>query len=137
MEPEEPKEPEDRYHELLVDDILNLIMNHLIQDAPIEALMLACTCKQERERYGLLCENKLIYRELVLQFTDEQGYWAKGGNWVLPGEKGFEYWRERSNQRITKISRNEFIRPMQLAKKSRQRREKNLDKQRWRKHDYD
>jgi hypothetical protein len=120
----------------LVPDVCDLIMTRLLNEDVIAACLLACTCKQERERYSRLADEKLTFREIYLEAcSGEEGYYFKG-QWVLRGEEGFDYAKKEDIKNFRKMSRAETL-PWNRRGKKYERRDQKFTKQQWKRGNYD
>ncbi len=145
----------------LVNDVCNLIMLAADALSPECALMLACTCNTERQRYSRLFANELAdgynyykpditkcdaekrryftYRRIyVHQCLGEEWYDASHGQpgVVFRGERGFDKAQRYNDKRFYKMKRKSWDRPLFRAKRALARKERQLREHAWRKGDY-
>lgn len=135
------KEDVDYFHALPTElcDII-MLMAHNELDERYWAMFLAMTCKRERARYTRLipADEKVIYRTLVVDLAYEEGT-VRGprGKEVLPGERGYDYFKKRETLEWNQFGRAEWDKPQLRAKDARKKKDRRRLNAQHKKRNYD
>lgn len=95
----------------LPDELRDLVMLALDVAAAdtVGALFLAVTCRTERRRYTRLvpATERRTLRPLLIQLAANEGTLECGadGGYVVPGERGHAYYRERRERAVRRVKR--------------------------------
>lgn len=127
------------YRDLIPSELRIMIGRYIVEACSMTAVLFACTCKEEFNRYlrNVPKKVRLCYRELMFLFSDEEAHYTPNTDWVFPGERGYAYAKGRHEKSMVKIERTEFLRYRIQCRDKGRRKERQLQQKQWKKKIYD